>query len=542
MKAAWSWRLFLVVAGACALFAALAAPTLWRPFTSLPDDSYFYLQVAWNIARGEGSTFHGLTPTNGYHPLWMALCVLGFILGHGDKILAARWIVGMQQALAVGAVALLYRAARDLIPRGAILAASVAAVYLFTGMFGSEAHLNAFCCALMLWLVVRLWHRPKRRAVDLAVIGLSAGFCILARLDNVFVVGMLLAGAWLSPVSGEGQTGGARWLREGLWLAAPTAIPVLLYLGLNMAWYGHAVPISGALKSTFPQAVWRPEAMGMLGRMVAGIALVASTVAVLWRGRSGPGRILFWLAAGVLLHTLWLATFTRGFIKWSWYHVPGVFLTALVLAAAAEWLFHVGRARTVRVGVWTGVTLLMAFAVARAWIKSVNPDAIDYRNPIRIHARRAEQGWPMELADWLRDRLPPGSGVSMWDLPGASGYFSGLTILPADGLMNDYGYNDDVLAEGVASYWASRGVRYWVGPLADERPRHRRDTWTVTREPGAHLVEVFAPLYRHRSAGVVRLPDSCLLADLRRELRHPDSPAVGVWRIPDEPAEGPDEP
>ncbi len=542
MKLASPLRRTLIPAGLCALLAALVLPTLWRPFTSLPDDSYFYLQVAWNIARGEGSTFHGLTPTNGYHPLWMVLCVLGFILGQGDKILAARWIVGMQQALAAGAVVLFYRAARNLVPRGAILAASVAAVYLFTGMFGSEAHLNAFCCALTLCLVVRLWRRPKRRAIDLAVIGLSAGFCILARLDNIFVVGMLLAGAWLSPALDEDQTTNTRWLREGLWLAVPAAIPVLLYLGLNLVWYGHAVPISGALKSTFPQPVWRPEAMGLLGRMVAGAALVALAEAVLWRGHSDLRRILFWLAAGILLHTLWLATFTRGFIKWSWYHVPGVFLTALVLAAAAEWLFHVGRARIVRLGMWTGVALLMAFSVARAWIKSVNPDAIDYRNPIRIHARRAEQSWPVELADWLRDHLPPGSGVAMWDLLGASGYFSGLAILPADGLMNDYGYNDDMLAEGMASYWARRGVRYWVGPFADARPLHRRDTWTVTREPGAHLLEVFAPLYRHRSAGTIRLPDSCLLADLRLELRHPDAPAVGVWRIPDEPAEKSHEP
>ena len=29
------------------------------------DDTYFYLQVAWNFARGIGSTFNTIMPTNG---------------------------------------------------------------------------------------------------------------------------------------------------------------------------------------------------------------------------------------------------------------------------------------------------------------------------------------------------------------------------------------------------------------------------------------------------------------------------------------------
>jgi hypothetical protein len=37
-------------------------------FTS--DDSFFYLKTAQNLANGLGSTFDGINPTNGYHPLW----------------------------------------------------------------------------------------------------------------------------------------------------------------------------------------------------------------------------------------------------------------------------------------------------------------------------------------------------------------------------------------------------------------------------------------------------------------------------------------
>lgn len=39
----------------------------------IPDDSFYYLTIARNIANGLGSTFDQSFPTNGYHPLWMML-------------------------------------------------------------------------------------------------------------------------------------------------------------------------------------------------------------------------------------------------------------------------------------------------------------------------------------------------------------------------------------------------------------------------------------------------------------------------------------
>src|SRR5512137_2142588 len=39
------------------------------------DDAYYYYKVAQNISEGHGSTFDGLHPTNGYHPLWLLICI-----------------------------------------------------------------------------------------------------------------------------------------------------------------------------------------------------------------------------------------------------------------------------------------------------------------------------------------------------------------------------------------------------------------------------------------------------------------------------------
>src|SRR5580700_9722242 len=62
------------------VFAGLIVLYVWVllrfPDRLFADDSYFYFQVAWNFARGMGSTFNNIMPTNGYHPLWMLVLAL----------------------------------------------------------------------------------------------------------------------------------------------------------------------------------------------------------------------------------------------------------------------------------------------------------------------------------------------------------------------------------------------------------------------------------------------------------------------------------
>ena len=54
--------------GLCCLRQGAVAPEAFE--RHVPDDTYYYLQVAWNVAAGAGSCFSVGEPTNGYHPLW----------------------------------------------------------------------------------------------------------------------------------------------------------------------------------------------------------------------------------------------------------------------------------------------------------------------------------------------------------------------------------------------------------------------------------------------------------------------------------------
>ena len=51
------------------------------PFTVTFDDAYYYFAIARHLAEGHGSSFDGINLTNGYHPLWLAVCTLPYLLG-----------------------------------------------------------------------------------------------------------------------------------------------------------------------------------------------------------------------------------------------------------------------------------------------------------------------------------------------------------------------------------------------------------------------------------------------------------------------------
>ena len=59
----------VLVAGLALRLRQAFAPleTLLRRSTS--DDAFYYLAIARRLAAGDGASFDGETPTNGFHPL-----------------------------------------------------------------------------------------------------------------------------------------------------------------------------------------------------------------------------------------------------------------------------------------------------------------------------------------------------------------------------------------------------------------------------------------------------------------------------------------
>src|SRR5688572_29219441 len=105
----WFEIILIVVVMSMSLYAALSDSQnlSWRWFTR--DDAYYYFKVAQNISEGQGSTFDGINRTNGYHPLWMLICIPIFALARFDLILPLRVLLLVMSGLSVLTAILLYR-------------------------------------------------------------------------------------------------------------------------------------------------------------------------------------------------------------------------------------------------------------------------------------------------------------------------------------------------------------------------------------------------------------------------------------------------
>ncbi|MBN2386547.1 MAG: hypothetical protein JXB85_05965 [Anaerolineales bacterium] len=195
------WRGFAI--GLVILGLVLHAYVALSPANSLlnwytTDDAFYYYQVAVNVTGGNGVTFDGINPTNGFQPLWMLVCIPVFALARFNLLLPLRLLVMVSAAFSIGTGLLLFRMLRRFISTG--VAAVIVVVWLFLPsihgdvvMQGMEAVTSAFFLVWLLSLAVQ-WRGERLPASRVALLGLVAGLAILARLDNIFVV--LLLGVW----------------------------------------------------------------------------------------------------------------------------------------------------------------------------------------------------------------------------------------------------------------------------------------------------------------------------------------------------------
>ena len=195
----WLWGVIVV-------FGAVARIWLWlHPVERLiawtiADDAFYYFKIGENIFRGLGSTFDGLHPTNGYHPLWMLFTVVGFTL-FPDRLAAVRALLFTEVVLDLGAgLTLAYLAFR--LRRNLTYALIIAVLWMLnyrliaTTLNGMETALSLLLINLSLLSSLLLLERGTLRRWIL--FGLVSGLTILARTDNAILVGLLFVALLLT--------------------------------------------------------------------------------------------------------------------------------------------------------------------------------------------------------------------------------------------------------------------------------------------------------------------------------------------------------
>jgi len=161
------------------------------------DDAFFYYKVAVNFLSGHGFSFDGINLSNGFHPLWMLVCLSVFWLAKFDLVLPLRVLVVVSGMINAATTVVLFRLLiKKIHPAAAIVSAFLWAllpsIYSTIVTQGMESGISAFFIVLLAYKASTLLDSDalitKKPMVEAGLIGV---FTIFARLDNVFIVAII---------------------------------------------------------------------------------------------------------------------------------------------------------------------------------------------------------------------------------------------------------------------------------------------------------------------------------------------------------------
>ena len=403
----------LVVAVLCLVRVTYLVARPELAITVVPDDAFYYLQLAHNRVRLGAWTFDGTAPTSGFHLLH------AYLLAFTDLLLGAAggdWLVmlavaGSGAALALGlATSLLVRAGQKVYSAGAgwwAMVVMVSAPVIATSTMLLESHLVILGAAAVIYVVGAGGRHISGRAILMVVIGLVAA---LARSDFLLLPAML----WLACLATR-QADNARFRR-----ATAVFLGGTLGFGLTML---HTFLVSGTLLQTsvLTKLRWSAGTGLAVGHFTAGataaILVLAGTFVALRLRRPGAPRLFrepIGLASlfTILGYGLVYALATRGFQLWYAASMIGP------LAFAATMLGSAVRER------WTrAVAAVLVVVSATSTLVQLD-----------------REYWPWQVgmlhaAERVRDQAGL-DHLGAWNA-GILSVVSGKTVTNLDGLVND---------------------------------------------------------------------------------------------------------
>jgi hypothetical protein len=525
-----AWRLPAMLA---ILGAALHLALVWlQPgeYVLRVDDSYYYFQIARNVVAGNGISFDGIHPTNGFQPLWGVLLVgpawLLAQLGIRDPMLQARLFLTVAALVNVASGVALYALARAWLRRRRD-ALGALAVWLLSPLLVSHqtAGMENALFALVLASALAVYHRGFADAdrppspARAAALGMLLGLLGLTRLDAA-----LLAAVAIPVIAWRMR---AMPVRAALARLAPlcllAALPVAVYLALNLARFGHVMPVAGAAKSWYaakavdaaggawsaghlrmlmvdipitflrllyvaagpmllgygwlhplygallaragvPLMVGAPAAAGGVAALLAGWIAAGRGAARVLRARLGrllrPGVAQGFAALHFCAFAALYPIYLRG-PGVAWYFVPIYLLLVLGAGVAGAFAVQLLRVRFPRRRRWIGPAAVAALAV-------------NFALYLAHEARPGRNATPkLEVIAWMNANLPADARVGSWNA-GIVGFFGERPVINMDGLANDFDYLDHLRTGRLEAYARREGITYLVEHDGSGRPPGER--------------------------------------------------------------------
>lgn len=501
-------------------FVLLIIPAVLKPWQFPSDDSFFYLQVAHNIVAGHGSTFNNITTTNGYHPLWMGICIALAFIADNDKLILLHLVIIFQAILTLLISYIFYKISNKLSIRNFCVSIPILAGYFLSiGNYGSEAHINGLMHFIAILFIIK---NESLNIKTSLLLGLVLALIFLARLDNVFFIAMILLYYGFINVNKKAN------LKYIIVAGFVGIIMVLPYFLFNYINWGHIVPISGAIKSIFPKMTFDLNSLGVFGQVVTFAVLVCYLMLFKLKLKSETKNLLLILSLSSLISSLYVVIFTDHHTNWAWYYVSGVitilFFLPLILDKIESKLSLGIKFQFVTFVI---ALILMIFSISRSWSEYFNPEARGF-NPFQFKSINNCR-WSISVGKWLKENLPADSRILIYEWPGMIAYFSDMKIVPIDGLMNDFAFQNDLIKYGIEEYIKLKNLEYFIAPyeLFSQKLMGYENYF---RSDGKLEFRLYSSLYR-KNVGSICVDDLELIVKFDEVIQCDGIPKIAMWKF-----------
>jgi hypothetical protein len=451
------------------------------------DDTYYYLQTAWNTKQLGFVTFDGLHSTNGVQLLWF---VVIFLLALLAKTKTALLVATLAVSFLLNSLCYLFILRIGIAVKRPALALFIAGLWALQSLpfriysTGMENSLHALVFWCVIWqslvFIVRVQNRENPNFW-----GLTAALILNAwtRLDSALLSAILylfcmvmLANAHqfhlrtflqrhTRVLAGSTLLAGAALLTQltAFRLMSDSFLPVSAVVKTSGTSRGLGAAAANKLVEVFELGM--PSILQ--GRLPTLVMLSLGTFAILLLVRAQFDRLTYpddvrpmlslWscLAIGELVYYTYVAVsgveYTPYFL---WYRSPSFIFWIVTLSLIAFiTLERIERAKLiVNIPNWAplGISLLSIGVAVYMFARSLNFTSNLYT--ARYHA-----------ALWIAQNLPSGTTFAAWNA-GQLGYFSNRPFINLDGVINNVDYYERVLhgSTPLASYLVENKVDYIV--------------------------------------------------------------------------------
>ncbi len=463
---------------AIALAAGLG-PQIYKLFLPMPvmfstffsDDSFYYYKTAINIRDGLGSSFDGLNITNGYHPLWMMVCVaVSFVTTDIYQYIYV--ILGVNLFITVLLGLQIIKMFRGHL--GVYFSVFVffimnwqkkSSCAVFSGL---ETPLYLLLIFLSVELAMKVSWADKKKLV---LLGLLFGLSFLARTSFI-----LFAPIFAFYLMYRFYRDRDRKILNVLLCTGVGAMVIAgPYLAYNYYTFGHFQQVSGLIKTH-----WRGGAFLSVRNFSDAVDRFMQHMPLILQP-----DILTLIPVVLLCVFIYVMIKRRqlcGFLKDGRF----VLLSAFGLIECFYYFAHYGRLTRV----WhcgLGIVVLQIFFVMA--MKNIYDSCSDnkvlrrilvicflfiltdlfFQIPYYRHKYLQPTAVNFEAAEWIKENLPKDCTIGVWDA-GVVGYFSQRTVVNLDGLINGielYEYKRD--GRGVYRYIFDKRLDYVGNRFIGER-------------------------------------------------------------------------